>query len=74
MKIEESIQVVKRAQAAERKAKRERDEINELARKQRVQIRKLKRFLREALDLVPDTVRADKLFEEADALILGEEL
>lgn len=73
MEIEDTIKVVKDATHALRRVKRERDTINETAKKQRVEIRRLKRLLKATLDLVPQTVRADKLFVEIDeALHKGE--
>ena len=74
MQIEDSVKVVKRAQAAEALAKRERDKINETAKQQRIEIRRLKRLLEEAMKLIPSTVRADKLFEEIDDVLHKDEL
>jgi methylphosphotriester-DNA--protein-cysteine methyltransferase len=73
MEIEDTIKVVKDATHALRRVKRERDEINETAKKQRVEIRRLKRLLKATLDLVPQTVRADKLFVEIDEALHKEE-
>lgn len=72
--IEETIQVVKRTQAEARAAKADFARINAVAKKQRVEIRRLKRLLEQVLALVPPTVRADKLFEEIDGAIYKEEL
>jgi len=69
MEIEDSIKVVKQAQAAEARAKRERDKLHEIWIKQRDEIRRLQRLLSEVIKLVPDKIRADKLFERVDAAI-----
>lgn len=72
--IEDPVKVVKRAQNAARRAEEERKAINETAKKQRVEIRRLKRLLGEALKLIPSDVRADKFFEEVDTALHKEEI
>jgi hypothetical protein len=71
--IEEQVKVTKRALNAAKTAKAERDKINEVAKKQRVEIRRFKRLLGEAVKLIPSDVRADKLFVEIDAALYAEE-
>ena len=74
--IIDAIKVTKRAQAAQRKAEAEREKINEIAKKQRVEIRKLKRLLKAAYDRIPNFVdaRNDKLYEEIDDALYKDEL
>ena len=72
--IENAVSVVKRAQAAEARAKREREAINEVAKKQRVERRRLKRALEKAISYIPTSVRDDQFFEESDNLINKDEI
>lgn len=72
--ISQAVTDVKRAQAAKRRAEKEKAEINEVAKQQRVIIRRLKRLLEEAMKLIPATVRADKFYEEVDRELHREEL
>lgn len=71
--ITDTIAELKRLQNRNRKLEAEREEINETAKKQRVEIRRLKRLLQEAIALIPHNVRADKFFENADDAIQAKE-
>lgn len=72
--ITDTIAEIKRTQNENRRLKREREEINEVAKKQRVEIRRLKRLLETAVKMVPPNVRDDKFFVEVDNAIYKEEL
>ena len=72
--ITDTIAELKRLQNNNRKLKSERETINEIAKKQRVEIRRLKRLLDDAIKLIPHDVRADKFFESADNAIQAKEL
>lgn len=72
--ITDTIAELKRLQNRNKKLEAERGEINETAKKQRVEIRRLKRLLQDAINLIPQDVRADKFFESADDAIQAKEL
>ena len=71
MEIENPVIVVKRAQAAERRAKTEQQRLNDEAIGLRKEIKKLKRLLQGAYDLIPDRIdgKYDKLIEEIDDIL-----
>ena len=64
--IERPDRVLKNAQRARRKAELEREQLNEVAKRQRVEIKRLKRLLEQAQSYIPSAVRNDKFFEEID--------
>jgi len=64
--IERPDRVLKNAQRARRKAELEREQLNEVAKRQRVEIKRLKRLLEQAQNYIPSAVRNDKFFEEID--------
>lgn len=72
--ITDTIAEIKRVQNANKRLTREKSEINEIAKKQRVEIRRLKRLLDQAIKLIPHDVRADKFFESADDAIQAKDL
>ena len=72
--ITDTIAELKRLQNNNRKLRTEREAINEIAKKQRVEIRRLKRLLQDAINLIPHDVRADKFYESADAAVHAKEL
>lgn len=72
--ITDTIAEIKRVQNENRRLTRERSEINETAKKQRVQIRRLKKLLEEALTKIPQSHRDDKFFLAVDDAIHGKEL
>jgi len=74
--ITDAISEVKRMRAVVRRAEKERKEINDVAKKQRAEIRRLKRLLKEAYDRIPMFFdkRNDKLFDDIDAALYKEEL
>ena len=72
--IEDSVSIVKKANAAKRKAEAEKKVLNDLAKEQRVEIRRLKRLLAKAVDMLDKSIRDDKFFEEVDLVLHKEEL
>jgi len=72
--IERPDRVLKNAQRARRKAELEREQLNEVAKRQRVEIKRLKRLLEQAQNYIPPDVRNDKLFEEIDEALHKPEL
>ena len=72
--IDEAEGVVRKANVARRRAERERAELNEVAKRQRVEIKRLKRLLEQAQNYIPPDVRNDKLFEEIDEALHKPEL
>jgi hypothetical protein len=72
--ITDTIAEIKRVQNENRRLIRERAEINETAKKQRVQIRRLKKLLEDALTKIPQSVRDDKFFIAVDDAIHDKEL
>lgn len=74
--ITDTIAELKRMGARVRRAERERNEINEIAKKQRAKIRKLRRLLLEAYKLIPNRSfgrEGDKLIEVIDAEVYAPE-
>jgi hypothetical protein len=73
MFMTDTIAEIKRVKNENKRLIRERGEINDIAKKQRVEIKHLKRLLQHAIKLIPQTVRDDKFFIEADEAIYKKE-
>jgi hypothetical protein len=73
--ISDTLAEIKRANNAAKRAKAERDELNEIAKKQRVEIRRLKTLLEKAYHLIPNYSHGvnDKIIEQIDAALHTEE-
>lgn len=74
LSITDTVTELRRLTTLNRKLSRERDEINDVAKTQRVEIRRLKKLLDEAVKMIPSGVHNDKFFEQADTATHKDEI